>query len=74
MQIIVNLESATDFTRSQGRVFLKYFFNSEEDYTDIDTPSKRNFYALDELREFIEGSVDVIFLVYLYLFLRTTTH
>jgi hypothetical protein len=53
MQCIVNLESATNFARSQERVFMKYFFDESLDFSELDRPQRKNFYALDELRQFV---------------------
>lgn len=39
---------------------MKYFFNQEEDFAELDNPRRRNFYDVNAFRDFINLSVDVL--------------
>lgn len=44
MEILLVLETTSDFTRTQERVFLKNFYQAEEDYNALDYDRERNFF------------------------------
>lgn len=59
MEVLLILEGQSDITRSQERVFMKYFFNEDENYDELDYGRVRNFYDISVLRDFVIKSVEV---------------
>jgi hypothetical protein len=60
IDVMLLLETQSDFSGSTEKIFRKLFFSAEENYDNVDYPYKRNFFGIDELRTFIAESVDVI--------------
>lgn len=56
--MILTLQTHNELTRSQARVFYRLFFDEGEDYSAVDHPRVRHFYTVDEVRDFVAGSVE----------------
>eukprot|EP00347_Sterkiella_histriomuscorum_P024278 403331685 len=54
----IKYKSQNETTRSQERVFYKYFFNEDENYDSLDQGRVRNFYDVNSFREIISNSVE----------------
>lgn len=59
IDVMLLLETQSDFSGTSEKVFRKLFFSAEEGYADVDYPYKRNFFSINELRIFISESVEV---------------
>lgn len=57
MQILLNLQSQSDLTRSQERAFGRWFFDEGEDFNEVDHPRIRNFYDIPSFRAFVLQSL-----------------
>ena len=53
MEVLLILESQSDITRSQERVFYKYFFNEGDNFDELDHQRYQNFFDVATFRQFV---------------------
>jgi len=60
-QIVLVIQSSGGYSRSEEAFFFQTFLNDQAEYNGVDFEKNRNFYSINEVREFINKSIDSYF-------------